>query len=196
MTKRERVSAADPLDDLFRKPTLWEGESEESYLNLLAMVESEMSPANLFDKIRVHDFADKIWQERRLKRTQAALIGSARVESLAGLLSARFGDNLEEAVETAQDYYSGNPERMRRTRKLLVEMAITSEQIEANALHLRSAGIQALDRMITYKETARNALMKGHEKRQRKAKKAKVNSPSTGNAPERVIRLARQVSRP
>lgn len=196
MTKRERVSAAEPLDDLFKKPTLWEGESEESYFDLLAMVESEMSPANLFDKIRAHDLADKIWQERRLKRTQAALIGGARVESLAGLLSARFGDNLEEAVETAQDYYSGNAERMRRARKLLVEMAITSEQIEANALHLRSAGIQALDRMITYKETARNALMKGHEKRQRKLKKAKGNSPSSSNASERVIRIARQVSRP
>ncbi len=193
MSKRERTDDANPLDDWLTKPALWDGECAEDYLKLHSLFERYMSPSNLFDKIKVQDLVDKLWQEQRLKHSQAALIDSARVESLAQLLSPRFGDKVDEAMETARDYYSGIPERVRPVRTLLAKMGITSKQIEAHALHLRSNGVQALDRMIMYKETTRNAIMKAYEKRQRKAEKEKKKNPVNDNAPTRVPRPIRPV---
>lgn len=192
MSNRERADV-DPLDNWFTEPVMWDSERAEDYLRLHSVVEREMSPVTLFDRIRVQDVTDKLWEARRLKRTQAALIESARVESLTQLLLPRFGDNLDEALETAQDYYSGIPERVRPVKSLLAKMGITSEQIEAHALHLRGAGVSALDRMVMYKEATRNAIVKAHEKRQRKAEKEKKKNPVNDNAPTRVPRPIRPV---
>ena len=57
------------------------------YERLRAAIEREIDPKSIFDKIRVRDLTDKVWEERRLKRSQAALIESALVQSLAMLFA-------------------------------------------------------------------------------------------------------------
>ena len=101
------------------------------------------------------------------------------------LFAPYYGENLEAALETAQNYYSGVPEKVRRAEKLLVELGITSEQIEANAMHVRGLGLQMLDRMIMSRETLRNGVIKEHERRKRKAEKAKRRTAINDNAPAR-----------
>lgn len=195
MVKRKRLDG-DAIREIFEMPALWEGESEEDYLDLLAFVEKELEASSFFEKLRVHDLTAKIWEERRFRRTQGALIRSARVEALTDLLAARFGDDREEALETAQNYFSGVPEKMVPVENLLSEMRITSEQIEANALHLRSLSVQMLDRMIVHRETTRASLMKEHEKRQRRLDKAKKRSSAANDTKEqagRVVRIPRVV---
>lgn len=195
MVTRKRVDG-DITREIFEMPALWDGESEEGYLDLLAAFKNEMGSSSLFEMLRAHDLTAKIWEERRFKRVQGALIHSARVEALTALLAAHFGDDREEALETAQNYFSGVPERRRPVKTLLADMGITSEQIEANALHLRSSGVQTLDRMIVHRETARVSLMKAHEKRQRRLDKAKERSCTVNEAREqtgRVVRIARAV---
>ena len=89
------------------------------------------------------------------------------------LFAPHYGENLAAAFESAQNYYSGVPEKVGRAEKLLLQLGIGSEQIEANAMHIRSLGLQTLDRMITNRETLRNRIIKDHERRKRKAAKAK-----------------------
>lgn len=155
------------------------------YERLRAAFEGEMDPKNIFDTIRVQDLTDKVWEERRLKRSQAALIESALVHSLAVLFAPFHGENLEAALETAQNYYSGVPEKVRRAEKLIVQLGIASEQIEANAMYVRSLGLQTLDRMITTRKTLRNNIIKEHERRNRKAEKATRRTAINDNAPAR-----------
>lgn len=191
MPRKERSDATNVDDTFLPEPVLSAGERLEDYLELYATFEKEMAPVTLFDKIRVRDLTDKLWQEQRLKRRERALLESARIESLAELLSARFGEDKAEAIETAQDYYSGIPERVRRVHKSLMEMDITDDHIEANAFHLRSAGLQALGRMNMHNETTRNAIMKDHEKRQRRAEKEKQKNSVGDKATPRVMRVVR-----
>jgi PP-loop superfamily ATP-utilizing enzyme len=86
-------------------------------------------------------------------------------------------------LETAQHYYSGVPEKVRRAEKLVTQLGIAFEQIEANAMHLRNPGLQTLDRMITCRETLRNRIVKEYERRKRKADKAKRRTAINDNAP-------------
>jgi len=181
----ERPSIEESLEDLLGKPALLKSENARDYERLRAAIEREMDPKSIFDKIKVQDLTDKVWEERRLKRSQAALIETALVQSLAMLFAPYYGENLEAALETAQNYYSGVPEKVRRAEKLLVELGITSEQIEANAMHVRGLGLQMLDRMIMSRETLRNGVIKEHERRKRKAEKAKRRTAINDNAPAR-----------
>jgi hypothetical protein len=183
--KRERLTIETSFEDLLGKPALLKSEDAREYERLRAAVEREMDPKSIFDRMRVQDLTDKVWEERRLKRSQAALIESALVQSLAMLFAPHYGENLAAALETAQNYYSGVPEKVRRTEKLLVQLGIASEQIEANAMHIRSLGLQMLDRMITNRETFRNAIIKEHERRKRKAEKARRRTAINDNAPAR-----------
>jgi hypothetical protein len=182
-TKRVRVSIEEPFEDLLGKPALLKSEDSRDYAKLRAAFEREIDPKSIFDTIRVQDLTDKFWEERRLKRSQAALIDSALVQSLAMLFAPHYGENLADALETAQNYYSGVPEKVRRAEKLLLQLGIASEQIEANAMHLRSLGLQMLDRMITNRETVRNGIIKEHERRKRKAERAKRRTAINDNAP-------------
>ena len=181
--KTERPSIEESLEDLLGKPALLKSENARDYERLRAAIEREMDPKSIFDKIRIQDLTDKVWEERRLKRSQAALIEGALVQSLAMLFAPYYGENLEAALETAQNYYSGVPEKVRRAEELLVQLGITSEQIEANAMHVRSLGLQMLDRMIMSRETLRNSIVKDHERRKRKAEKAKRRTAINDNAP-------------
>jgi hypothetical protein len=184
-TKRVRVSIEEPFEDLLGKPALLRSEDSRDYAKLHAAFEREIDPKSIFDRIRVQDLTDKFWEEQRLKRSQAALIDSALVQALAMLFAPHYGENLAGALETAQNYYSGVPEKVRRAEKLLVQLGIGSEQIEANAMHIRSLGLQMLDRMITNRETVRNSIIKEHERRKRKAEKAKRRTAINDNAPAR-----------
>jgi hypothetical protein len=175
----------EPLEDLLGKPALLKSENARDYERLRAAFEREMDPKSIFDRIRVQDLADKVWEERRLKRSQAALIESALVQSLAMLFAPHYGENLEAALETAQNYYSSIPEKVDRAEKLLAHLGIAPEQIEANAMHIRSPGLQMLDRMVTSRETLRNGIIKEHERRKRKAEKANRRTAINGKAPAR-----------
>jgi hypothetical protein len=182
--KRERATIEDPMDDLLGEPALLRSEDAREYEKLRTAFEQEIDPANIFDRIRVRDLTDKFWEERRLKRGQAALIDSALVQSLAMLLAPHYGENLEGALETAQNFYTGISEKKSRAEKLVRQLKIASEQIEANAMHLRSSGLQTLDHMITTREALRNRIVKEHEKRKRKVQKAK-RTGINDNAPAR-----------
>ena len=183
--KTELPTIEEAFEDLLGKPALLKSEDAREYERLHAAIEHEMDPKNIFDRIRVQDLTNKVWEERRLKRGQAALIESALVQSLAMLFAPHYGENLEAALETAQNYYSGVSEKVDRAEKLLAQLGITSEQIEANAMHVRSLGLQMLDRMIMSRETLRNSIVKDHERRKRKAEKAKRRTAINDNAPAR-----------
>jgi DNA-binding transcriptional regulator YdaS (Cro superfamily) len=72
-----------------------------------------------------------------------------------------------------------------RLPQLLRNIERSDLQIEANAMHIRSLGLQMLDRMVTSRETLRNAIIKEHERRKRKAEKARRRTAINDNAPAR-----------
>ena len=76
-----------------------------------------------------------------------------------------------------------------RIHRACKEMGIQTVAIhstaDSNAMHVRSLGLQMLDRMITSRETLRNGIIKEHERRKSKAEKAKRRTAINDNAPAR-----------
>jgi len=73
-------------DDLFGEPPLIKGEDSARYYRLFAEIKHEIKPETVFDKIRVRELADKLWQQQRCRRSAASLVESAHIEALASLL--------------------------------------------------------------------------------------------------------------
>ena len=149
------------------QPALADQKNIDEFRRLRREIEHEIAPANIFEKIEVRDISQKIAEEKRLKQMQTAIVESARVESLAILLTPTFGQNVEKARKTAQNYFSGNDETKDAAKKLVNSVGISMEKIDANALHLRMASIHALDAMIDRREVARNRIIKRHLKRKK-----------------------------
>jgi hypothetical protein len=95
-------------------------------------------------------------------------------------------------MQDAQDYYSGDPTKMRRVEKSLAAMGITAEHIEANAMNLHSSPLHTLDGMISSREMSRKSIIRGRERRQRKAEKSlqkrQASNRLAGDGPEQPKR--------
>ncbi len=178
--------------DILGKPALFKNEDPQEYFKLEQCLRDEMNPQSIFDEIELRDLTNKCWESQRLRRIQISLVESNFLQSLIVLLAPRYGENHEQATQDAQDYYSGDPRKMRRVEKSLAAMGITAEHIEANAMHLRSSPLNTLDGMIASRESGRNSIIRGRERRQRKAAKSlrkKSNSPSMAtDAPDQSPR--------
>jgi hypothetical protein len=169
-------------------PALVRGARAERFHHLHEEIEIEMAPTNIFEKIEARDVSHKIAEEELLKHMQTAIVESARVESLATLLEPTFGQNIEKAHKTAQDYFSGRDESKSVAQKLVNSLGISVEIIDANALHLRMASIHALDAMIDRREGGRNRIIKRHLKKKRAA--SSKNSVPTAN--EKGAKVSRE----
>ncbi len=167
--------------DILGKPAFFKNEDPEEYFQLEQCLRDEMDPKNIFEEMELRDLTNKCWEERRLRRIQVALVESNFLQSLIQLLAPRYGENHEQAAQDAQDYYSGDPNKMRRVEKMLAAMGITAEHIEANAMHLHSSPVHTLDSMISSRETGRKSIIRERQRRRRKAEKS-LRSKQASNA--------------
>jgi hypothetical protein len=176
-------SAISQIDDLFGAPPLIKGEDTARYWRLHAAIAHEMKPETVFDKIRVREFADKLWQQQRCKQSAASLVEGAYIEALASLLrpfippAISIGE--EPASEMARDYYSETKaEKVKKVDFLLALYRITAEQIRAKAMQLCGGSILMFNRMETDCETSLRKLQKENDRRL-----AAENTKVRGSAP-------------
>lgn len=175
-------------------PALLESEDERAYLALRSEIEQAMAPEDVFERMRVQDLTDKLWEERRLKHSYANVIASARVEALASLLRASYGDEIPigedvpSGTRVAQEYFSSESPAHAQAVEIVRRLGITPEMINASAVCLRIGIIQTLDEMCGRRENMRRHLMKDHERQQRRAHQQMQRSPG---APDRVTSIRR-----
>jgi hypothetical protein len=181
MVKRAQI---DDLDDWVGRPTLADQANADRFRRLNNEVEREIAPANIFEKLEARDISHKVAEEQLLKGMQTAIVRSARVQSLAMLLGATYGQNIDKAFKVAQDYFGGPEERQRAAQDLVQGLGISIEDIDANALHLRMASVHALDDMIDRRENGRNRLIKRHLKRRRASSPKNPASTDSKESPQ------------
>lgn len=168
MTKqRARIAES---DDWVGDPALIRGAGTEQCRRLYEDVEHEIAPTNIFEKLEARDISYKLAEEERLRHLQTAIVETARVEALADLLVPTFGQNVEKARKTAQDYFASVDDSQRAAKALVDQLGISMENIEAHALHLRMSSIHALDDMIDRREVGRNRIIKRLLKRKKELK--------------------------
>lgn len=184
MAKRPQI---DHQEDWIGRPTLAD-RTNDRFRSLNDEVEREVAPTNIFEKLEARDISHKVVEEQLLKDMQTAIVRSARAQSLAMLLGATYGQNLEKALNVAQDYFGGPEERQRAAKNLVQSLGISIEDIDANALHLRMSSIHALDDMIDRREGGRNRIIK----RLLKRKKTSSSKDPGSTAGEKDLRIRRR----
>ena len=168
------VSLSDPIEeyfDLIGRPLFFSEKDAGIYYGLLIECRRLLAPIDFMGALRTKELAEKLYDEQRLKHNQVALVQSALVQSLASLLGPKYSENIEDALETANDFFRGNLTQKRAAEKILNELGITPMQIEANAMFIRSSGLHMMERMVANREASRNTIIKDHERRLKKAQK-------------------------
>lgn len=187
MAKKAEI---DRVEDWIGRPTLADRTSLDRFRRLSEDVEREIAPTTIFEQIEARDISHKVAEEQLLKDMQTAIVKSARVQSLAMLLGPAFGQNTDKAFKAAQDYFGGSEERQRAAKDLVLDLEISIEDINANALHLRMTSIHALDAMIDRREGGRNRIIKRHLKKKRAAS-SKDSVPTENEKGAKVPRIQR-----
>jgi hypothetical protein len=145
------------------------GEDAAQYDALRAEFRKCFEPKNVLDEAIVTDFTDKIWEARRYKKFEVRLIEGSRLSALAHLLMPLFELDSSKAFEAACMYFGRDESRSKMARDLMSKHNITEEMIDAKALGMQCSPISFIERMVSNRETSRNALLREHERRQRRA---------------------------
>lgn len=138
---------------------------------LHAAIGHEIKPETFFDKIRVREFTDKLWQQQRCKQSAASIVEGAYVEALTSLLRPFYPPGTMFKEDTALDmprkYYGGETtakeERELETR--LAQHRISQEQIRAKAMQLCGGAVMIFCRMESHCDTSLRMLRKENERR-------------------------------
>ena len=154
---------------LIGPPALLQGEDAAQYEALRVAVSECFEPKNILDEAVVTDVTDKIWEAQRYKKFEVRLIEGSRLSALVHLLMPIFDLDHLLSTTTALEYFGQNQDRSKRVRKLMAAHNITEEAISAKALAMQAGQISYIERMVSNRETSRNALLREHERRQRRA---------------------------
>ena len=173
------------LSAIFGKPALPAGENHDAYQLLLWKVEEWLQPENILDALRVREFTDAIWESQRFKRMNDGLIGTGHRRTLELLLDD-FGCSNREGTSIANDYYGDDPQRRQAAAERLKAYGITDNQIHAKALGRAAKELDLFDRLITNRGITRRALLKEHERQQKRAAKTKPAHAATEPPPEQT----------
>ncbi len=171
------------ISAIFGKPALPPGENCDAYELLLSKVEDLLQPENILDALRVREITDAIWESQSFKRMSDGLIGTGHRHTLELLLDD-FGCSAREGTSIANDYYGVDPERRKAAAERLQAFGITEDQIHAKALGKAAKDMDLFDRLITNRGITRRALLKEHERLQKRAAKAKRGHAATEPLPE------------
>jgi hypothetical protein len=173
------------LSAIFGKPDLPPGENRDTYQLLLSEVEDLLQPENILDALRVREITDAIWESQRFKRMSDGLIGTGHRRTLELLLDD-FGCSDREGTSIAIDYYGADPQRRQAAAARLKAYGITEDQIHAKALGRAAKDMDLFDRLITNRGITRRALLKEHERQQKRAAKTKPAHAATEPPPEQT----------
>jgi hypothetical protein len=170
--ENQEDTAADLMNDLFGPPPLMKGEDAARYWRLHAAIVHEIKPETVFDKIRVREFTDKLWQQQRCKQSATSIVEGAYIEALASLLrpfnpAPMISIDEDAASVMAREYYSGEitGKEEAEMELRLAQYRITQEQIRATAMQLCGSAVMTFYRMENHCETSLRMLRKEHERR-------------------------------
>jgi hypothetical protein len=161
---------------IFGEPALLKGECRLAYNLLRTRVEILLKADNdVLSQWKVQEVTNSIWEGQRYKRFATQHIDTGYLVALEVLLQPVCRLHLSNNPERiAMNYYHGDEEE-RRTAKAFVRRAgITKDQIQAQA-HLVNAGqFSCFDRLVANRSATLKALMKDHDRQQRKAEKRRA----------------------
>jgi hypothetical protein len=173
----------DELDLICGKSALLQGEDRKLYDRLYAQLYNEHLPNTFMERLRVREMTDAIWESMRFKRLGTKLIGTGYREALQVLVGPCVGYLTHKANDLARDYYCDSPKRRELAAAQLDSYGITDDQIQAKALSMIGPDFSFLDRLAANRVSTRNALVKEHNKEQKRSNRSDRPREQPGGQP-------------
>jgi len=172
-----QTAASDLIKDALGPPPLIKGESADEYRKLWLLFTAAYTPEALNDWLEVDGLVRKHWEQKRLRRSNAALIDATMTNALKNLLQPFQAAKVTmpgisdlssidaNPAKIAHEYYSSNDETRRKARERVGSWGITDDQIVAEAMQLRAKELILFDRMDNYRTSAKRAHQKELDRR-------------------------------
>lgn len=182
--ERARLDPSKSFYDICGEPALLNDSERQAYLKLRDAIEKALAPKDFFDFQDVSEIACYLIETQRFKQAQIALITSPAV--LVDLLQLVFGENVEKAKQVALHYFGRDRKKAKLAADIISAEGLSASQIHGHAIVSKSEALHALDRLIQFRQAARDRKVKELKKRQKKrvakSKRALVsNEPSQKN---------------
>ena len=148
---------------------LIDGESADSYDDLMERCQSALKPTDMLELIWLKDFVDNLWEGLRLRRLRAADLNRFRVQGMASVLESIIALGEEpggaflwrmDAEKLAKDWQTGDPDAVRQVENLFHQFGFSLESVLAAALHDQLSTFERLDRLIDAADRRRNRTIK------------------------------------
>ena len=86
----DKSSEAAELRVLFGPPALLPGESLAEYWRLYSLLQADIAPADVIEKMWLRDLVDLQWEVRRWRRLSNEFLSSSKYDGLDKILSSLF----------------------------------------------------------------------------------------------------------
>jgi hypothetical protein len=149
-SKSELPTIPVELATLFKRPPLLVTENPAEYEALFNAVSQTILPADNIEWISTNKYVASVWEARRLQGAKAALINATFREALQTILESILPDTderLELAAHLAEEWFE-KPEQRPATVERLAKYHLDAEAVCAEAMALRAAEIEKIDRML------------------------------------------------
>jgi hypothetical protein len=137
----------------------------EQFESIRDALRREINPRGIVDQIYVIDVAYLTWEILRLRRCKAGIINSALRPALEELLKRLFEvpigskTSTDDARELSYGWFS-DPVVKQEVLEILTRFQLDESAIEAEAIRLRSADLDLLDRLQASLESRRNKALR------------------------------------
>jgi hypothetical protein len=143
---------------LFGPPPLIEGEDPAAYDELLVHISAAVKPADTLEDIWVRDVADFTWEIFALRRLKANLLTATSYKGVKAVLLPIIG--YSKADTLASGWAKRKPNAIERVNSILDSAGLTVDAVMAQTLSENLDVVERIERMITIKESCRNAILR------------------------------------
>jgi hypothetical protein len=149
---------------LFGPPALLPGESLAEYWRLDSLLQADLAPADVIEKIWLRDLVDLQWEVRRWRRLSNEFLSWSTYDGLDKILRLFFQCNGPE-VELKRKWMRRDPAAIAAVSRLLDVAGLTEDTVLAQTLADQLDVIDRIDRMTFQAERRRDHAIEQIERR-------------------------------
>jgi len=153
MTRRPRLRLA-----LVKPPPVLITESADEFLRLHDALKDEFKPHGTIEEFKIEEIAALMWEIRRYRRAKTAILNSAYRNALGNLLKgicrepglSVFG--IDDKEKLAHQWFGNDQNAKQLVLQKLAYFGLDEHAIEAEAIRIRAAELEKLDRLLASRE--------------------------------------------
>ena len=150
------------LDELLGPPPLLPNESAADYEGLKARLRAKIVPRDVVEEIWLRDILDLQWEVLRMRRLKSRILSSGSPSGLESLLHRRA--NYRDVEALVQGWGQGSKESIKQVERLLKQLGLSLDDVDAHSLLKSLDPLERIDRMIAQAEARRNNALREIEK--------------------------------